>query len=75
MKGTLSIIKWIIDLCKHGDNATSIKVRSRIQRIKDSDDYILFHKEELHYYLLEKDKKIITSGIVGEDFFVLRETQ
>lgn len=64
MKGTLAMLnESLIDFRRHGDNATTVKVRTRTQRIKDFDDYIFFHKEALKYPLSEKDRRIIIKGI------------
>lgn len=64
MKGTLAVLnESLINFRRHGDNATTVKVRTREQRIKDFDDYLFFHKEALKYPLSEKERKTITKGI------------
>ena len=64
MKGTLAVLnESLIDFRRHGDNATTVKVRTREQRIKDFNDYLYFHKEALKYPLSERERKTITKGI------------
>ena len=64
IKCSLAVLnESLIYFRRHGDNATTVKIRTRDQRIRDFDDYIFFHKEALKYQLSERDRKIIQKGI------------
>lgn len=53
----------LIDFRRHGDNATTVKVRTKEERIQTFDDYIYFHKIALSYPLNEYENKVILNGI------------
>lgn len=64
IRGKMGIInESLIDFRRHGDNATTVKVRTKEQRIQTFEDYIVFHRIALSYPLKDKDSKIIEKGI------------
>ena len=52
----------LIDFRRHGDNATSVKTRTKDERIQTFDDYMYFHTIATDYPLNKKELKIIEKG-------------
>ena len=64
MHKTLAVVQEpLIDFRRHGDNATTVKTRTREGRIRTFDEYLYFHRIALQECTSPREKKILEKGI------------